>query len=92
MNKINEMKYIAEKFNGYFTNSRKGVPYAVVPFKGKRASVCWFGKGKFFRLFDNYMPFSDGSNKQNKHDFGDMESVISYLKEQDHAETAKEVQ
>lgn len=32
--------------------SKRGVPHTVVTYKGRDFSVCYFGKGKFYRIFE----------------------------------------
>lgn len=77
MNTENQLWAFAKTKGGYFTRSRRNVPYAVIPFKGKRASVCFFGKGQFFRLFSDYKPF--GTTTQNRFDFRTLEDLNRFL-------------
>lgn len=47
-NKVTEM---AQFLGGTFNISKRGVPYILVEGTYFKFSICWFGKGRFWRLF-----------------------------------------
>ncbi len=56
--------------------SRRGVPLVIVPYRGHRASICFFGKSRVWRLFDPWQP---GGQEQTKMDFPSLPAVIVHL-------------
>lgn len=59
-----------------FRISKRGVPHLVVKSK---YSVCYFGQGKFFRIFDNY------ATPENKKlcDIKTIKEVVDFFKHQE---------
>jgi len=48
----------------------------IVPYRGHRASICFFGRHNSWRLFD---PWRSGRQEQTKTDFQSLEAVIEHL-------------
>ena len=72
------LEEFADKLGGYFTKSRRNVPYAVIPFRGLRASVCYFGKSDTYRFFFPYIPFAT-DNQQIKITFKTLREVVDFI-------------
>lgn len=62
----------ANNFDSDFHISARGVPYVHVIVNGRRYQFTYFGKGKFFRIFDD---------KQNKTDIVKRNDVIQYFRD-----------
>jgi hypothetical protein len=58
-------------FESDYHISESGVPYVHVIVNGKRYQFTYFGKGKFFRIFDD---------KQNKTDIVKRNDVLEYFR------------
>jgi hypothetical protein len=79
MNKIKDLLsdmrlVLCNSFNRFESDyhiSVRGVPYVHVIVNGKRYQFTYFGKGKFFRIFDD---------KQNKTDIVKRNDVLEYFR------------
>ena len=62
--------------SGYARVSKRGVPHVVITKDSVTYSVCWFGKGRFWRIF---YPYPSWGRDQNKLDIQTDEEVLTYF-------------
>lgn len=75
-NMLQDMRLVlvndSNRFESDYHVSARGVPYVHVVVKGKRYQFTYFGKGKFFRIFDD---------QQNRKDIEKRNDVIQYFRD-----------
>jgi len=67
------LRYIQSQVGGELLTSRRGVPHLVL---NHYYSICWFGKGRFFRTFTGYLT----SDNQQYMDFKDTDDLIGHFR------------
>lgn len=68
------MQECAEVLNGKFRRTQKNVPHVIAEKDGVMHSICFFGKGNFFRV---WWPWPGGEQEQC--DFKTLEDLKEYF-------------
>ncbi len=70
-----KVREAAQRLSGIYHESRKGVPLIILPWDRKKASLCWFQKGKRWKFF---WPWPSNGLPQTKADFKTLEHFMQW--------------